>query len=117
MTSLYPLYDALVAINIPNEKARAVVDAMERDLTTTLATKADLAMLRQEMAGLATRQELRQEVSDLRQEIVLLRKDVDSRFALMSKDIEAVRSSMVIWLGSIQVVVSGVLFAALRLTA
>ena len=47
MTSLYPLYDALVAINIPNEKARAVVDAMERDLTTTLTTKTDLAMLPQ----------------------------------------------------------------------
>jgi len=42
---------------------------------------------------------------------------VDSRLALMSKDIEAVRSSMIIWLGSIQVVVSGLLFAALRLTA
>lgn len=113
MTSLYPLYDALVAINIPNDRARAVVDAMERDLTTTLATKGDLAMLRQEMAGLATRAEL----ADVRQEVALLRKDVDSRLALMSKDIEAVRSSMIIWLGSIQVVVSGLLFAALRLTA
>ncbi len=89
-----------------------MVDAMERDLATTLATRADLAMLRQEMAGLATRTGL----ADVRQEVALLRKDVDSRLALMSKDIEAVRSSMIIWLGSIQVVVSGVLFAALRLT-
>ena len=108
MTSLYPLYDALVAINIPNDRARAVVDAMERDMANTLATKVEFEVLRQE---------LRQEVSDVRQEIALFRKDVDSRFALMTKDIEAVRSSMIIWLGSIQVVVSGVLFAALRLTA
>jgi hypothetical protein len=42
-------YDALVSINVPNDKARAVVDAMERDMGTTLATKADLQTLRQEM--------------------------------------------------------------------
>jgi hypothetical protein len=46
---LYSLYDALVSINVPNDKARAVVDAMERDMGTTLATKADLQLLRQEM--------------------------------------------------------------------
>jgi hypothetical protein len=39
---LYSLYDALVSINIPNDKARAVVDAMERDMYNRLATKADL---------------------------------------------------------------------------
>jgi hypothetical protein len=46
---LYSLYDALVSINVPNDKARAVVDAMERDMGTTLATKADLQTLRQEL--------------------------------------------------------------------
>ena len=39
MDYLYSLYDALVSINVPNDKARAVVDAMERDMGTTLATK------------------------------------------------------------------------------
>ena len=42
MDYLYSLYDALVSINVPNEKARAVVDAMERDMGTTIATKTDL---------------------------------------------------------------------------
>lgn len=79
MTYLHSLHDALVSINIANDRARAVVDAMERDLTTTLATKGDLIMLRQEMAGLATRADL----VDVRQEVALLRKDVDSRLALM----------------------------------
>ena len=46
MDYLYSLYDALVSINVPNDKARAVVDAMERDMGTTLATKADLENLR-----------------------------------------------------------------------
>lgn len=55
------LYDALVSIDIPEEKARAVVDAMERDM-------------------------------------------------------EVLRSSMTVRLGSIQVVAAGLLFAALKLT-
>jgi isopropylmalate/homocitrate/citramalate synthase len=42
MDYLYSLYDALVSINVPNDKARAVVDAMERDMGTTIATKTDL---------------------------------------------------------------------------
>jgi hypothetical protein len=39
---LYSLYDALISINVPNDRARAVVDAMERDMSDQLATKADL---------------------------------------------------------------------------
>ena len=37
----YSLYDALVSISVPSDKARAVVDAMERDMSTALATKQD----------------------------------------------------------------------------
>jgi F0F1-type ATP synthase assembly protein I len=42
MDHLYTLYDALISINVPSDKARAVVDAMERDMMDKLATKADL---------------------------------------------------------------------------
>jgi hypothetical protein len=83
------LYDALVSINVPNDKARAVVDAMERDMGTTLATKSDLQLLRQ----------------DLRQEM-----------ALMRKDMEILGTSITVRLGSIVVLGLGVLFAALTLT-
>jgi hypothetical protein len=89
MDYLYSLYDALLSINVPGDKARAVVDAMERDMGTTLATKQDLQLLRQE----------------LRQEMVLVRKDM-----------ELLRSSMTIRLGSMLFVGLGLLFAALRLT-
>jgi len=58
---LYSLYDALVSINVPSDKARAVVDAMERDMSTTLATKQDLAFLRQELSGVQS--ELKHEIS------------------------------------------------------
>jgi hypothetical protein len=36
---LYSLYGALVSVNVPNDKARAVVDAMERDMGTTMTVR------------------------------------------------------------------------------
>ena len=44
------LYDALVSIAVPADKARAVADAMERDMGATLATKS--LLLRQELGQL-----------------------------------------------------------------
>jgi hypothetical protein len=55
MDFLYSLYDALVSINVPNDKARAVVDAMERDMGTALATKTDLQLLRKDLELLESR--------------------------------------------------------------
>lgn len=39
------LYQALVSINISEERAKAVVDALEADMTSHLATKMDLREL------------------------------------------------------------------------
>jgi hypothetical protein len=64
---LYSLYDALVSINVPSDKARAVVDAMEHDMGTTLATKQDLDVLR---------------------------RDMENRFALVDQKIEGVASRL-----------------------
>ena len=46
MSVVYSLYDALVSINVPDEKAKAVIDAMEREMMDKLATKADLEHVR-----------------------------------------------------------------------
>jgi hypothetical protein len=43
MGVVYSMYDALVSINIPDEKAKAVIDALEREMMDKLATKADIA--------------------------------------------------------------------------
>lgn len=97
---LYSLYDALVSINVPNDKARAVVDAMERDMGTTIATKADLQMLRQE---------LKSDIAGVAQEIVLVRKDMEIMSATLL-------STISVRMGSMLVVAIGLLFAALKLT-
>jgi hypothetical protein len=88
MNYLYSLYDALVSINVPSEKARAVVDAMERDMGTTLATKQDLQLLKQEM---------------------------DSRFAHVDQKFETLELRLTVKLGSMMVVGFGLTIAALRL--
>ena len=93
MDYLYSLYDALVSINVPNDKARAVVDAMERDMGTTIATKADLQLLR----------------SELHQECALIRKDVEIMATTLS-------NNLTLRMGSMLVVAMGLLFAALKLT-
>ena len=62
---------------------------MERDMGMTLAMKSDIQLLRQEF-GL--------------------------ELNLVRKEMELLRSSMTVRLGSIQVVAAGLLFAALKLT-
>ena len=89
MSFQFSLYDALVSVDVPPDKARAVIDAMESDMGATLATKADVRLLQRD--------------------IDQLRKDVE-------RDLELLRSSMTVRLGSIQVVTAGLLFAALKLT-
>jgi hypothetical protein len=110
MTYLYSLYDALVAINVPFDKARAVVDAMERDMGTTLATKEDLRVLRIELT-----QEVALVQKDLDAKYLLLRQEFESTRSELRQDVEALRSSLTIRLGSMLVVGLGLLFAALRL--
>ena len=97
---LYSLYDALVSINVPNDKARAVVDALERDMATTIATKAHLQLLEQKLTAL-----IHSSVGELRQETTLIRKDM-----------ELLATTMTVRLGSMLIVGLSLLFAALKLS-
>lgn len=45
MKASLALYQALRSINVSEEKAAAVIEAMETDMQSTLATKADVAAL------------------------------------------------------------------------
>lgn len=107
MDHLYALYDALISIAVPQEKARAVVEAMERDVAGTLATRADLQLL-----GTELRQELRHESAAIRKDVDLLRKDLD----LLRNEVDLKISNATLRLGSITTLGLGVLFAALKLT-
>ncbi len=100
MTALYSLYDALVSINVPSDKARAVVDAMERDMTTVLATKGDVKLLQAALKLLA------QKLDSYRAEG---RTELHHEVAML-------RSSMTMRLGSMLAGAIVILFGALRFT-
>jgi hypothetical protein len=115
MNYLYSLYDALVSISVPSDKARAVVDAMERDMGTTLATKQDLLLL-------ATREDL----LSTKQDLQLLKQEVDSRYTLLDQKIDTLRGDitrdlaaldlrLTVKLGSMLFVGFGLTIAAMRL--
>jgi hypothetical protein len=111
MDYLYSLYDALVSINVPNDKARAVVDAMERDMTTTIATKADLQLLEHKLLSV-----FNSGTSELHQEIALFRKDMEIMTTRLDNRIDALSTTMTVRLGSMLMVGLGLMFAALKLT-
>ncbi len=73
MSVVYSLYDALVSIKVPDDKAKAVIDAMEREMMDKLATKADLSTLEAGVSG----------------ELKLIRQEISSTRELLSKDINA----------------------------
>jgi hypothetical protein len=115
MNYLYSLYDALVSISVPSDKARAVVDAMERDMGTTLATKQDLLLLATREDLLATKQDLaslRQELSGVQRE---LKQEIENRFALLTHEIGTQTLKMTVRLGSMLFLGLGLTIAALRL--
>lgn len=131
MNYLYSLYDALVSISVPADKARAVVDAMERDMGTTLATKQDVSLLATREDLLATKQDLRllatkEELLAVKQDLGMLRRDMENRFTLVEQKIESTRMQLeqkidalqlrlTVRLGSMLFVGFGLAIAALRL--
>jgi len=133
MSYLYSLYDALVSINVPSDKARAVVDAMERDMLTQLASKADTEAVRLALkADLEnTRLSITADVAAVQVEVGNLRAaltsgidnlrlsnkaDLENFRVVTDAKLELLRSSMTIRLGSMLVVCLSLLFAALKLT-
>jgi hypothetical protein len=95
---LYSLYDALVSIAVPSDKARAVVDAMERDMGTTLATKQDLELLRRDMEN----------------RFVLVEQKIDTLRNDVARDFAALDLKMTVKLGSMLFVGFGLTIAAVR---
>jgi hypothetical protein len=103
------LYDALIGINVPSDKARAVVDAMECDMGTTLATKPDLEILRRDLENRFALVEQRIDGmrSQLDQKIENMRTQLDQK-------IDAQELRLVVKLGSMTMLGFGLVIGALR---
>jgi putative N-acetylmannosamine-6-phosphate epimerase len=89
MGVVYSMYDALVSINVPTEKAKAVIDAMEREMMDKVATKSDVENLR-----LATKADFDHVREVLSKDIVALQVATEADFLhfreVISKDFEVV---------------------------
>jgi hypothetical protein len=55
MTRTLALYEALIQANVPQPAARRVVEALESDMNTSLATKQDIELLQQRLAAVDAR--------------------------------------------------------------
>jgi hypothetical protein len=82
-----------VGIAFPADRAPAVIEPVDRDMTSRLATKADLAILARDLGA------------EVCQEAALIRKDLEIRV----RDV-TIRTGYMLTVGL------GVLFAALKLT-
>jgi hypothetical protein len=98
---LYSLYDVLISINVPNDKARAVVDAMERDMSTTIATKSDLQLLQQatradlRLLRQETKADLQQVRQEMRADLQQLRQDTRADLQLLRHELLSAMSPFV----------------------
>jgi len=102
---LYSLYDALVSISVPSDKARAVVDAMEHEMGTKASIEAvhremeyGFALLNFKIDSLATR----------------LEQKIESQTSQLLLQLDAREYRITVKLGSMMVVGFGLVLAALR---
>ncbi|WP_338525231.1 hypothetical protein NUH87_06205 [Pseudomonas batumici] len=52
-------YKALVSVNVSEENATAVIDALEEEMSSSLATKNDVALLRSELVAACSQLEVK----------------------------------------------------------
>lgn len=106
MTRSVALYEALIQANVPQPAARRVVDALEADMTSSLPTKQDVALLDQHLAGLDQR-------------VVALDERLVERFAAARRELDlkldGLETRLLVKLGGLMAVLAGVLAALQRI--
>jgi hypothetical protein len=93
LNSKLSLYDALLGANVPADRARAVVEALEHEMYTVLATKTDLAAQAQLFNERLER--LRAEIfGDLAREVGALRLELQAGDAALRDEMRAMGASL-----------------------
>jgi uncharacterized protein involved in exopolysaccharide biosynthesis len=100
------VYEALRAIDVPDEQAKAAARALSADVTNEVAglrrdmaaefaaVRAEMAVQRKEITAeiAAVRMEMATQRKDLSAEIGAVRKDLSAEIAAMRKDVDALRA-------------------------
>lgn len=88
MKSSIALYQALKSINVSDERAKSVADALEADMETHLATKADIKELE-----LATKADIKALASDIKALELATKADIKALEQSTKADIKALEQS------------------------
>ena len=112
------LYDALTSIDIPNDKAREVVESLEQKMTADFASKADVATIRADIATVRTEIALvlgrleQHEVAteaefaalrrETKTEFAAVRGEMKAEFATLRSELANVRSEMMAELANVR---------------
>jgi hypothetical protein len=106
MNTALAIYDALLQAGIGDAPARRVVEALEQDMTTLLATKQDLMLVKQDV------QLVRQDVLLLKQDLQHFDNLMVTRFEALesrvSLKMENLESKIVVKLGALMTLLFGV---------
>jgi hypothetical protein len=81
------LYVALTNINVPQDQAREVVEALEHTMNNELATKSDIALARADIALGLSRLERHDELT--KAEFAAVRSEMKAEFAAVRSEVKA----------------------------
>jgi ribosomal protein L29 len=137
------LYDALTSIDIPNDKAREVVESLEQKMTADFASKADVATIRADIATVRTeialvlgrleqhevateaefaalRRETKTEFAavrgEMKAEFATLRSEMKAEFATVRSEMKALTFDITTRMGVLYVTATSFLLAVLKFT-
>lgn len=126
------LYDALTSIDIPNDKAREVVESLEQKMTADFACKADVATIRADIATVRTEIALvlgrleQHEVAteaefaalrrETKTEFAAVRGEMKAEFATLRSEMKALTFDITTRMGVLYVTATSFLLAVLKFT-
>ena len=94
-----------------DRQAEAVVETISKAVSETVATKADLQLVKSDIDMLRSEMATKADLQLLRSDVELLRQSVDSRFEKMEIKVDALENRIVLKLGGLMVTMIFVLLA------
>jgi len=114
------LYVALTNINVPQDQAREVVEALEYTMNNELATKSDIALARADIALGLSRLERHDELTkaefaavrgETKAEFAAVRSEMKAEFVAVRSEMDAMETRLIIKLGGLMITLIGAVSA------
>ena len=114
------LYAALTNINVPQDQAREVVEALEHTMNNEFATKSDIALVRADIAISLSRLERHDELTkaefaavrgEMKAEFAAVRSELKAESADLRSYMNAMETRLIIKLGGLMITLIGAVSA------